>query len=158
MADLYNQVIYGDGVSTYTVGGNTERIFPTSEIGTPKITPVIINTNGYDELPSGGEDWAQDDSDADNYSITSDFQTQGDVFLAVRAVQQYCEVYEVGGSSGSNILTLMCRDSSIPYDDGTTFQDDGSTITVLQNAVRAALGNTTTLVRIGRIVDNDTVG
>jgi hypothetical protein len=158
MADLYNQVIRGDGVSTATVGGNTKRIFPTSEIGTPKITPVILYTNGYDELPSGGENWAQSDGDADNYSITSDYQTQGDVFLAVRAVQQFCEVYEVGGSSTSNYLTLMCRDSSIPYDEGTTFQNDGSTITVLQNAVRAALGNTTTLVRIGRVVDDDTDG
>jgi hypothetical protein len=158
MADLYSQVIRGDGVSTATVGGNTERIFPTSELGTPKITPVIINTESYDELPSGGEDWADTDSDTDNYLITSNYQTQGDVFLAVRAIQEYCEVYEVGGSSSSNFLTLMCRDSSIPYDAGTTFQNDGSTITVLQTAVRTALGNTTTTVKIGRIVDNDTNG
>jgi len=52
----------------------------------------------------------------------------------------------------------MCRDSSIPYDAGTTFQNDGSTITKLQTAVRAALGGALVEVTIGRIVDNDTVG
>ena len=154
MANLYSQVIRGDGVSTYTVGGNTKRIFPTSEMGTPKITPVIIDSDDFN-LPSGGEDWADTDNDVDNYSITSDYQTQGDVFLAVQAIQQFCEVYEVGGSSSSNIITLMCRDSSIPYDAGDTFQNEGNTITKLQDAVRAVLGNNV-LVRIGRIADDDT--
>lgn len=158
MADLYNQIIRGDGVSTATLGGNTKRIFPSSELGTPKITPVIIWTNFNNDLPSGGENWAENDSDADNYSLDSDYQTQGDVFIAVRAVQQFCEVYEVGGSSESNFLTLMCRDSSIPYDEGDTFQNDGNTIAVLQTAVQAALGNTSTTVRIGRVVDDDTDG
>jgi hypothetical protein len=157
MADLYSQIIRGDGVGTRTVGGNTKRIFPTSEMGTPKITPVMINTDG-ETLPSGNNLWADNDTDAGNYSITSDYQTQGDVFLAVQAIQQFCEVYEVGGSSDSNNLTVMCRDSSIPYDAGDTFQNDGDTITVLQTAVRAALGGAAVLVQIGRIVDDDTDG
>ena len=157
MADLYSQVIRGDGVSTATVGGNTKRIFPTSEMGTPKITPVILDTDNV-TLPSGESSWTSNDTDVQNYLITSEYQTRGDVFLAVQAVQQFCEVYEVGGSSDSDILTLMCRDSSIPYDAGTTFQNDGSTITKLQTAVRAALGGAAVLVTIGRIVDNDTVG
>ena len=157
MANLYNQVIVGDGVSTYTVGGNTKRIFPTSEMGTPKITPVIILTDNQ-TLPSGETLWADNDENEDNYDIDSDYQTQGDVFLAVQAIQQFCEVYEVGGSSDSNILTVMCRDSSIPYDAGDTFQDDGDTITVLQTAVRAALGGAAVLVQIGRVVDDDTDG
>ena len=144
MADLYS-----------TIGQNTKRIFPTSEMGTPKITPVFIDTDGV-TLPSGLTTWADTDTDVDNYLITSDFQTQGDVFLAVRAIQEYCEVYEVGGSSGSDFITIMCRDSSIPYDTGTTFQDDGTTISVLQTAVRAALGGSLVLVTIGRIVDDDT--
>jgi hypothetical protein len=155
MADLYAATISGD--SAYTVGGNTKRIFPTSEMGTPKITPVIINTDN-ETLPSGNSLWADNDTDAGNYSITSDFQTQGDVFLAVQAIQQFCEIYEVGGSSNSNYLTVMCRDSNIPYDAGTTFQNDGSTITKLQTAVRAALGGAAVLVQIGRIVDDDTDG
>jgi hypothetical protein len=146
MADLYA-----------SIGQNTRRIFPTSELGTPKITPVIISTDGQ-TLPSGNDVWADGDNDVDNYDITSDYQTQGDVFLAVQAIQQYCEVYEIGGSSDSNFLTVMCRDSSIPYDAGTTFQNDGSTITILQTLVRAALGGAAVLVTIGRIVDNDSVG
>jgi hypothetical protein len=146
MADLYS-----------SIGQNTKRIFPSSELGTPKITPVIINTDG-ETLPSGATTWADADTDVDNYSITSDYQTQGDVFLAVQAMQQFCEVYEVGGSSDSNILTVMCRDSSIPYDAGTSFQNDFTTITVLQNAVRAGLGGTQVLVQIGRVVDDDTDG
>lgn len=136
---------------------NGGRIFPSSELGTPKITPVIISTDG-ETLPSGNDVWASGDNDQDNYLITSDYQTQGDVFLAVRAIQEYCDVYEVSGSSDSGYLTVMCRDSSIPYDAGTTFQNDGSTITILQDAVRAALGGAAVLVRIGRTVDDDTDG
>jgi hypothetical protein len=152
MADLYSQVI-----GNTTFGGNTKRIVPSSEFGTPKITPVIISTGGQ-TLPSGNDVWANNDTDVDNYDITSDYQTQGDVFLAVQAIQQFCEVYELGGSSDSNFLTVMCRDSSIPYDAGTTFQNDGTTITTLQDVVRAALGGAAVLVYIGRTVDDDTDG
>ena len=144
MADLYS-----------SIGQNARRIFPTSEMGTPKITPVIINVNGQ-TLPSGNDVWANNDTDVENYDITSDYQTQGDVFLAIQAVQQFCTVYEVGCSSDSSILTVMCRDSSIPYDAGDTFQNEGNTITKLQTAVRAALSGATVLVRIGRIKDDDT--
>jgi len=146
MADLYA-----------SIGQNTRRVFPTSQLGTPKLTPVIINTDG-ETLPSGNTTWANNDTDVDNYSITSDYQTQGDVFLAVQAIQQYCEVYEIGGSSDSSFLTVTCRDSSIPYDAGTTFQNDGSTITKLQEVVRAALEGAAVLVYIGRMVDDDTDG
>lgn len=148
MADLYS-----------TIGGNARRTIPSSEFGTPKITPVILNTND-NTLPSGNSDWCPNDNlDILNYNLNSDFRTaNSDVFLAVQAIQQYCEVYEVGGSSSSVYLTVMCRDSSIPYDDGTTFQNDGSTITKLQDAVRNALGGVEVLVEIGRIVDNDTDG
>ncbi len=147
MADLYNT----------TLGQNTKRIFPTSEMGTPKITPVILSTNGQ-TLPSGETEWAADDSNNDNYSITSDYQTQGDVFLAVQAIQQYCEVYEVGCTSGSYRMTVMCRDSSIPYDAGTSYLNEGSTITTLQTVVRAALGGALVNVLIGQIGDSDTDG
>lgn len=146
MADLYA-----------SIGQNTKRIIPSSELGTPKITPVIINTQG-ETLPSGETVWADGDTDQENYSITSDYQTQGDVFLAVQAVQQFCEVYEVGGSSDSNFLTMMCRDSSIPYDGSDTFQSEGNTITKLQTAVRAALGGAAVTVYVGRLVDDDTDG
>ncbi len=140
-----------------SLGQSSKRIIPSSELGTPKITPIILSTNGQ-TLPSGETTWAKDDSNNDNYSITSDFQTQGDVFLAVQAVQQYCTVYEVGCTSGSQRMTIMCRDSSIPYDDGTSFLNEGSTITKLQTAVRAALGGATVNVLIGQIGDSDTDG
>lgn len=147
MADLYNTAL----------GQNTKRIIPSSEFGTPKITPVIIHTDGQ-TLPSGEVEWAVDDANNDNYLITSDFQTQGDVFLVVRAIQEYCEVYEVGCTSGSYRLTIMCRDSSIPYDAGTSFLNEGSTITKLQTAVRAALGGAAVNVLIGQIAGSDTDG
>ena len=136
-------------------GVNTTRIFPSSEFSSPKITPVIISTDG-ETLPSGQTVWASNDGDLDNILITSDYNTQGDVFLAVRAIQQFCEVYELGGNSDSSLITVMCRDSSIPYDAGTDFNSDGSTITKLQTAVRAALGGALVLVYIGRITDDDT--
>jgi len=150
MADLYSQSIGGT-----TFGGNTRRTRPSSEFGTPKLTPVILNTD-EETLPSGETYWSTDD-DAENLLTTGDFQSQNSmVFRAVQAIQQYCEVYEVSGSSDSFYLTVMCRDSSIPYDAGTTFVDAGSTITKLQTAVRAALNGTAVLVTIGRLKDDDT--
>ncbi len=146
MADLYSEI-----------GQNAKRIIPSSELGTPKITPVIISTAGQ-TLPSGETEWAADDSNNDNYSITSDYQTQGDVFLAVRAIQQYCTVYEVGCTSGSQRMTVLCRDSSIPYNAGTSFLNEGTAITKLQDAVRAALGGAAVNVLIGQIGDSDTDG
>jgi hypothetical protein len=145
MADLYSQLSRGG------------RVKPNAMF-IPQLTPVIINTDGQ-TLPSGQNAWAENDSDEDNYLITSDYQTQrGDIFKAVQAIQEYCEVYEIGSASDTNRLTVFVRDSSIPYDDGTTFQNDGSTITKLQTAVRAALGGAAVLVTIGRIKDDDTVG
>jgi len=138
-------------------GVNTRRIIPSSELGTPKITPVILNTNSQ-TLPSGETAWTINDSNNDNYLITSEYNLQGDVFLAVRAVQQFCEVYEVGCTSDSNRLTIMCRDSSIPYNDGTSFLNEGTAITKLQTAVREALGGAEVLVLIGQIGDSDTDG
>jgi hypothetical protein len=147
MADLYS-----------SIGQNARRTIPSSEFGTPKITPVYLLTDGV-TLPSGNTAWCPNDSDTENYDVDSDFrEANSDVFLAVQAIQQYCEVYEVGGSSDSDYLTVMCRDSSIPYDAGDTFQNDGNTITKLQDAVRAALEGAAVLVRIGRLVDDDTDG
>jgi hypothetical protein len=145
MADLY---------SALSRGG---RVKPNAMF-IPQLTPVILNTDEQ-TLPSGLTAWTENDSDTDNYLLTSEYQAQrGDIFKAVQAIQQYCEVFEVGGNSDSDYLTVMCRDSSIPYDTGDTFQNDGNTITKLQTAVRAALGGAAVLVTIGRIVDNDTPG
>jgi hypothetical protein len=143
MADLYSQLSRGG------------RVKPNAMF-IPQLTPVILNTDEQ-TLPSGLTAWTENDSDTDNYLLTSEYQAQrGDIFKAVQAIQQYCEVFEVGGNSDSDFLTVMCRDSSIPYNDGTTFQDVGSTITKLQTAVRAALGGAAVLVQVGRISDDDT--
>ena len=145
MADLY---------SALSRGG---RVKPNAMF-IPQLTPVILDANSQ-TLPSGLTAWTENDSDTDNYLLTSEYQAQrGDIFKAVQAIQQFCEVFEVGGNSDSDYLTVMCRDSSIPYDTGDTFQNDGSTITKLQTAVRAALGGAAVLVTIGRIKDDDTVG
>jgi hypothetical protein len=143
MADLY---------SALSRGG---RVKPNAMF-IPQLTPVFLDTDGQ-TLPSGRTAWTDNDTDEDNYLTTSEYQEQrGDIFKAVQAVQEYCEVYEIGGSSDSNYLTVMCRDSSIPYDAGTTFQNEGNTITKLQTAVRAALGGAAVLVKVGRLVDDDT--
>jgi hypothetical protein len=146
MADLYSTL------------GDNRRAKPSSKFGTPKITPIILVTNGQ-TLPSGRTQWTDTDTNADNYLITSEFQEQnGDVFRAVQAVQQLCEVYEVGCNSNSSRLTIMVRDSSIPYDEGTSFLNEGSTITKLRTIVREALDGAEILLVIGQIGDSDTDG
>jgi len=143
MSDLYS-----------SIGQNARRTKPSSEFGTPRITTVLIDTDGV-TLPSGLTYWS-DDTDAENLLITGDYQSANSmVFRAVQAVQQYCEIYQVGGTADSNYLAVAVRDSSIPYDNGTTFVDVGSTITKLQTAVRAALGGAAVLVKVGTFRDDD---
>lgn len=147
MADLYS-----------TLGSNARKIVPSSTFGTPQLTSIILNTDG-ETLPNETEYWCPNDEDLDNYSPDSDFGSAGsDVYYAVRAIQQYCEVFQVGGSSDSNYFTIIVRDSSIPYGPGQTFQSEGETVAALQTAVREALGGTAVLVTIGRITDDDTDG
>ena len=143
MADLYSEI-----------GQNARRTAPSSEFGTPRITTVFLDTDGA-TLPSGLTYWS-DDTDAGNLLRTGNFQSaNSSVFRAVQAIQQYCEVYQVGGTADSNLFSVACRDSSIPYDDGTSFVNVGSTITKLQDAVRAALGGAAVLVKVGTFRDDD---
>jgi hypothetical protein len=147
MADLYS-----------TLGSNARRIVPSSTFGTPQLTSIILNTDG-ETLPNGTEYWAPNDSDLDNYNPDSDFASPGsDVYFAVRAIQQYCEIFQVGGTSDSNYFTIIVRDSSIPYGPDQTFQSEGETVVALRDAVREALGGAQVLVYIGRITDDDTDG
>jgi hypothetical protein len=152
MADAYSQTISGE-VAT-ALGRNTRRTAPSSEFGTPRITTVFLDTDGA-TLPGGLTYWSND-TDAQNLLTTGNFQSaNSDVFRAVQAIQQYCEVYQVGGTADSNLFCVAVRDSSIPYDDGTTFVNVGSTITKLQTAVRAALGGAAVLVKVGTFRDDD---
>jgi hypothetical protein len=147
MADLYS-----------TLGANARRIVPSSTFGTPQLTPIFLDTDG-ETLPNGTEYWCPNDDDDDNYNPDSDFASPGsDVYLAVRAIQQYCEVFQVGGTTDSNYFTIIVRDSSIPYGPGQTFLDDGQTVAALQTAVREALGGAEVSVTIGGIRDDDTDG
>jgi hypothetical protein len=147
MADLYS-----------TLGSNARRIVPSSTFGTPQLTALILSTD-EETLPNGSDVWCPNDEDADNYNPDSDFASPGsDVYLAVRAIQQYCEIFQVGGSSDSFYFTVIVRDSSIPYGPGQTFQSEGETVAALQTAVREALGGAAVLVYIGRITDDDTDG
>ena len=147
MANLYS-----------SLGSNARRIVPSSTFGTPHLTSIILSTDG-ETLPNGSSAWCPNDDDLANYNPDSDFASPGsDVYLAVRAIQQYCEVFQVGGSSDSSFLTVIVRDSSIPYGEGQTFQSEGQTVAALQTAVREALGGTAVLVTIGRITDDDTDG
>jgi hypothetical protein len=143
MADLYS-----------TLGSNARRTRPSSEFGTPRITTVLIDTD-ESTLPSGETYWSTD-TDAENLLTTGDYQSANSmVFRAVQAIQQFCEVYQVGGSADSNYLAVACRDSSIPYDDGTSYVNVGSTITKLQTVVREALDGATVLVKVGTFRDDD---
>jgi hypothetical protein len=147
MADLYS-----------SLGSNARRIVPSSTFGTPQLTSIVLNTDGV-TMPNGSDVWCPNDADADNYNPDSDFASPGsDVYLAVRAIQQYCEIFQVGGSSDSYNFTIIVRDSSIPYGPGQTFQSEGETVVALQDAVREALGGAAVLVQIGRITDDDTDG
>jgi hypothetical protein len=142
MADLYSSL------------GDNRRIRPSSEFGTPRLTTVLLDTN-EETLPGGLTYWSND-TDAQNLLPTGNFQSaNSNVFRAVQAIQQFCEVYQVGGSADSFYLAVACRDSSIPYDDGTTFVNVGSTITKLQTVVREALGGAAVLVKVGTFRDDD---
>jgi hypothetical protein len=144
MADLYAEL-----------GGNARRTAPSSEFGTPRLTTVFLDTDGA-TLPDGETGWAVNDSDADNLLKTGEFQSpNSNVFLAVQAIQQYCEVYQVGGTADSNLFCVAVRDSSIPYDEGTSYLNVGNTITKLQDAVQAALGGAAVLVEVGTFRDDD---
>jgi len=135
-------------------GVNNRRTAPSSEFGTPRITTVFVDTDGV-TLPSGLTYWSND-TDAQNLLTTGNFQSQNSmVFRAVQAVQQFCEVYQVGGSADSSYLPIAVRDSSIPYDDGTSFVNVGRTLTKLQTAVREALGGAAVLVKVGTFRDDD---
>lgn len=151
MADLYGQVIVGDGVSTYTVGGNTRNLQPTSETGTPKLTPIVIT--GLLDPTDANENWP---------SSELGLGRNGPQYKVVQALQQFVTVYSVGDSRGSSsVLTIICRDSSIPYNDGDTFKNVDNAITKLQTAVRAIPTDadykySDCVVEVGMISDDDT--
>jgi len=139
MADLYAATISGD--SAYTVGANNRRTGVTSEMGTPRLTPLII----------------------DNYGDTTFYENQFSnpnsiQFKIIQALQQWVTIYVIGQVDSSD-FTILVRDSSIPYNDGDTFANVDNSVDKLEAAVRA-LGvefeNYT--VKIGEIDGDETDG
>jgi hypothetical protein len=132
-----------------SIGNNSRKVKPNSMF-IPKLTPVMVwnNTN----------DWIEE-SDQDNYSPTGEYQASNSkIFRAVQAIQQYCEVYEISNSSYSDRFTVICRDSSIPYNTGDDFTSVGDTITILTAALTAVFPGEDVYAAIGELTDDDTDG
>jgi hypothetical protein len=162
MADLYNLInaYNADGSVASRLGDNTRKIGkPRSDLATPTNLPLNVRT-GDNTLPgSGSTNWTTDSNDNDNFLSTSEFNdSNSDIARAVKVIQQYCEVFEIGGNSGNQMITIMVRESSVPYNDGQSFLNEGDSITKLTDALNAEFGFTTMEVDIGRIVDDDTDG
>jgi hypothetical protein len=139
MPDLYST----------TLGQNTRKVKPNSGF-IPKLTPVMVYNDDFS--------WTEE-NDADNYLSTSQYQANNSrVFRAVQAIQQFCEVFEVGNNSFSGTITMMCRDSSIPYDAGTDFNNEGADIAKLTQALTLAFPGEFVYARVGLITDDDTDG
>lgn len=162
MADLYNSVnaYNADGSVASRLGDNTRKIGkPRSDFATPTNLPLNVRTGGETLPGTESSSWTTSSNDNDNFLSTSEFNdSNSDIARAVNVIQQYCEVYEVGGASNSSIFTIMVRESSVPYNDGQSFLDEGASITKLTNALNAEFGFTNMEVDIGRIVDDDTDG
>jgi hypothetical protein len=122
MADLYNQVIVGDGVSTATVGANTRKVIRNKfEYGTPDLRLLII----VDEADGGSFTTGHADSNSQ-------------LSKALLALQQRVEIYGVSNTDTIDFAVYVRR-SSIPLAQG---EEDGDQEerTILSALVTAAVG------------------
>jgi hypothetical protein len=118
MADAYSQTISGEAGAA-TLGGNTRKTGVTSEMGTPRLTPLVIYNDG------------------DYYFYESEFDdSNSKQFQIIQTLQKFVEIYTIG-QVDSYDFTVFVRDSSIPYGANQTFENDGQTVDILQNAIRA---------------------
>ena len=75
MADLYNQIIRGDGVSTYTFGQNSQKTtHSTFNYGTPKIYPLVV------ERVDEGSFTGHADSGSDFHKVVAVIQTRAEIY------------------------------------------------------------------------------
>jgi hypothetical protein len=121
MADLYSQVIRGDGVSTYTVGANSRKFGnQTFQFGTRNISPLVIY--------SDAGDFANDqDSNSNFYKVMS-------------VVQSRCEIFGIGNVTNT-YATLFVADDTLYADEGNSrAPNDSSDIDLLQDEISAATG------------------
>jgi len=130
MADLYSQVIRGDGVSTYTVGNNTRKtLADESRLGTPDLTLLIIIINNT-ETSVYFTDGEGDESAAVAGNST--------LFKALQALQTRCEIYKVGQVDDAAVSVLV-RATSVPLASDEELED-GDTNSLLSSELSAALG------------------
>jgi|TARA_B110000971_G_C19984334_1_gene488864 6,7-dimethyl-8-ribityllumazine synthase len=119
MADLYGQVVRGDGVSTYTVGANNQKAAqPLSNMGTRELTFLTVTAGG------------------DTPFAVAQFTTAGgsaDAVVKGIAVAG-AEVYHFQRVSDTVMALTLGLDTSHVYDaDGTTVGYG-----VLEAAIKAA--------------------
>lgn len=75
MADLYSQVVVGDGVSTYTVGANNRKTtHGTFNYGTPKIYPLVL------EREDAGNFTGHADANSDFHKVMAVIQTRAEIY------------------------------------------------------------------------------
>jgi len=118
MANLYSQVIRGDGVSSYTVGNNNQKVkHDTFNYGTPEVYPLVIQRT--DE-----GDWTgYADGGSDFFKVLNYLQGRG------------VEIYGVGEVSG-NTFTILTNWGKVPKDDDNDPEpNDSSDIDLLEDEI-----------------------
>ena len=99
MADLYSQVIVGDGVSTYTVGANNSKTeHDTFNFGTPNIYPLVVTRT--------------DEGDWDGHASSGSDFNKVVTYMQNRGV----EIYGIGQVSGTQ-FTILVNWNTLPQDD-----------------------------------------
>ena len=111
MADLYSQVVVGDGVSTYTVGQNTRKVQTRSE-SSPESAWLMVYNNG--SAWEGGEEWIASPQLTTSSSVN--FHT------IVACIQTYCEIEEVVRANTDDMV-IKVRNSTVPYSGEETYGD-----------------------------------
>lgn len=111
---------------------NGNKVQFTNTYGTPFLIPLIIYANvGDAAIAGGGASWNE----------TTAGNADSNESKAVRAIAQYCEIYEtVPVNSGRDSFTIMVRASSVPTTGAETLDPDEE-ITKLSAAVVAAIGS-----------------
>ena len=121
MADLYSQVVRGDGVGSYTVGANARKTAQdTFNYGTPAIYPIVV-------IRTDEGDWTG------HASAGSDFHK------VVAAIQTRAEIYGIGDVSG-NQFSVFVNWNTMAQDDGEYEPNDNEQIDYLEAEILAATG------------------
>lgn len=126
MADLYSQVIRGDGVSSYTVGANNRKtVHDTFNYGTPVIYPLVVQRT--DE-----GDWSG------HASAGSDFHK------VMSVIQTRAEIYGIGEVEGTGFTILvnwntLAQDATASENTGEPEVDNGD-LDYLQTEIFNATG------------------